>query len=288
VSLPQSALRFLALPLLLGLAAGCDDQDSNPAGPGGPSDSTASIQTFQEQAVMAFETANGVAAGVDEIARGDLSQLATNLGVPTSPTREESFVWDPEQGAWVLDDSGTETDTTGTATWSIHAWVQFRDAAGAPQVEPDTTTASLGIVLDWDVAAQAQENGETFEMDVDYASELDVSGLPDGPYPVDGSGTISGSLLWIGAEGTLDLSFAMGWDMDLVVPGEDGCPTGTMTVWVDEYEATATYDGTTTYDWVMTDNGAVVATGSEALACGVPAGATPVRVWDRWSALRPE
>jgi hypothetical protein len=290
VSLPKSAVRLVVLPLLLGLAAGCEDQDSNPAGPGGPSgDSTADLQAFQDQAVMAFETANGVAGGVDEIARGDLSQIVSGLGMPQGSARAADFVWDAAQGAWILSDQGTESDSTGTATWSIWAWIQFRDAAGAPQMEPDSTTASLAIDLDWDIAAQAQENGETFAMDVDYASELAVSGLPHGPYPVDGSGTISGRLLWTGfGEEDLDVTFAMGWDMELVVPDADGCPTGTMTVWVDEYEATATYNGTTTYDWVMTQNGAVVATGSEPLACGAPAGTIPVRAWDRWSALRPE
>jgi hypothetical protein len=288
VSLPKSALRFVVLPLLLGLAAACDNQDGNPAGPGGPSDSTGSVQQFQEQAVMAFQTANGVAAGVDEIAHGDLSQIVAGLGMPGT-ARSENFVWDPAQGAWVLSDQGTESDTTGTATWSIWAWVQFRDAAGVPQMDPDSTTAAVGIALDWDIAAEAVENGERFAMDVDYASELDVSGLPDGPYPVDGTGTISGRLQWSGlGEEDLDVSFAMGWDMDLVVPDQDGCPTGTMTVWVDPYEATATYDGTTTYDWVMTENGVVVATGSEPLECGVPSSTTPIKAWDRWSALRPE
>ena len=155
-------------------------------------------------------------------------------------------------------------------------------------MQPDSTTAAVGIALDWDIAAEMVENGDWFAMDVDYASELDVSGLPDGPYPVDGTGTISGRLQWHGADGNFDMTFAMGWDMDLIVPDQDGCPTGTMTVWADPYEATATYDGTTTYDWVITQHGTVVATGSQLFECGVPSSTTPVRAWDRWFALRPE
>jgi len=285
VTLPTSA-RFRAglCPLLLLLAPGCDSQDKSPSGPGGGG---TDLQTAQQQAVLAFDTANGLLTGVDEIAHGDFSGIT--IGLPTSTARAETFQWDSVQGAWVLSDAGTETDSTGTATWSVAAWIQFRDGAGQPQMEPGPTTAALTIDLDWDIYAEATQDGETYLLDLTYADRLEVSGLPDGPYQVDGQGSLSGRLAWTGTgQESFDVSFAMGWDVDLVVPDANGCPTGTMTVSFDQYQATATYAGTPSYSWVMRENGAVVATGSEPLACdGVPAGTTPVRVWDRWSTLRP-
>ncbi|MGH2570294.1 MAG: hypothetical protein ACRDGR_03665, partial [bacterium] len=97
MSLPKCALRFVILPLLLGLAAACDNQDGNPAGSGGPSGDSLSVQQFQAQAIMTFQTANSVAAGVDEIAHGDLSQIVAGLGMPGT-ARSENFAWDPAQG----------------------------------------------------------------------------------------------------------------------------------------------------------------------------------------------
>jgi hypothetical protein len=283
--------RLALLPFLLLLGAGCDPQGDDVTGTGGGGGTgSTDPQAFQEQALLTFDTANGVVSGIDAIAHGDFTQILNGFGFPVGPARAaDDFIWDAQQGAWILDTQGVETDSTGaTATYDIWVWIQFRDGAGTPQSEPDETTAILTFDMDWVITLDAEDNGETISMDMAYASELDVSGLPDGPYSVDGTGTMGVDLFWHSGGDFIDISFAMGWDMDLQVPSNDGCPSGQMSVWADEYRATATYDGSTTYSWVMTEHGQVVAGGTETIACGVLAsGTTPVSAWDRWSALKP-
>lgn len=282
---PKTA-RATLLPLFALLAAGCDNKDDNPAGPGGTGQTD--LQTFQEQAILTFDTADGVATSVDEIAHGDFSTIVASLGLPLTPARAEDFQWAPNEGAWILNDQGSESDATSTTSWNVWAWIQFRNAAGTPQAEPDATTAAITIELDWDIHAEAEENGEQLVMDLAYTDALDVSGMPDGPYPVEGAGSLIGHLVWSAGQDAFDVTFDMGWALDLLVPDNDGCPSGTITVSLDQYEAVATYAGSPSYSWVVTERGVVMDTGSEPLDCGgVPAGTSPIRVWDRWSALRP-
>lgn len=279
--------RIAPLALLLLAGAGCDPKDGSPAGPGGTGTPATDLETFEQQAVLTFESVNGVTASVDEIAHGDFSGIVTNLGLPQSPARAQDFVWNAADGAWVLNDSGSQSDATSSVSWTIWAWIQFRDGTGVPQAEPDATTEAITIEIDWDIYGEAEENGESFLMDLTYSDDLEVSGLPDGPFPVVGDGTLTGQMVWSLGNDVLDVRFDMAWAMDLVVPDNDGCPTGTLTVSLDQYEATATYDGTSTYSWVVQESGVVAGIGSEALSCGIPAATTPVRPWERWSALRP-
>lgn len=285
--------RITALSFLLLLGAGCDPQEDNPAGPGGgdtggsAGGTQTGLETFEQQALMTFDTVNGVASAVDEIARGDLYALVATLGLPQSPARAQEFVWSQTDGAWILDDSGTESDESGAATWSIWAWIQFRDGAGVPQTEPGPTTAALTIELDFDMFLEAEQDGEVLLMDFVYSDDLEVSGLPDGPFPVAGAGTLSGRMMWSLGGDVIDLTFDTGWNMDLVIPDNDGCPSGTLAVWVDQWEAIATYNGTPTCSWVVKENGTVVDSGAESLVCGAVRAAPPVTVRDRWTQLRP-
>ena len=287
-----ATLRRLALlPFLLLPSAGCDSQDDNLAGNGGSGGTDA--ETFQQQAILTFDTVNGVVAGVDEVAHGDFSQIVSDLGFPVGTARAaDEFLWDSLLQAWVLDTSGREIETTETGTttmdYDIYAYIQFRDASGAAQQDPDSSTVALTLDMDWYIDLVGVENGETIEMILDYDSYLDVAGLPDGPYEIDGTGGMSGSIDWSAGPDQIYLEFGMGWAMDLEMPDNDGCPTGTMTVSVDQFEATATYNGTTSYSWQMTEHGRHVSSGSEPFLCGAPlSGPAPVRAWDRWSALRP-
>jgi hypothetical protein len=264
---PRWAILAFALPWLV---TGCDTKpdDSN------PTTTVTDAQTVQDQALLTFETIGGITDGIEQIAHGDFSELTTGLGLPTgTPLRAaEQIEWDPAQQAWVLQDAGTETDPSGTATYDIYIWIQFRDAQSVPQEIPDETTAEMSMVMDMTLDFESQENGEVFAFGIDYAVTMDVAGLPDGPYPITGSGTLGTTLVWTSPEiDDINVALSMSWGMDLIVPAGGGCPDGTMTVAVENYSVTANYDGTATYTWEMRENGVVIEAGSEPAACVVAA-----------------
>ena len=87
---------------------------------------------------------------------------------------------------------------------------------------------------------------------------------------------MSGSLLWTGfGDDDLNAQFAMAWDMNMLQPADGTCPTGNVSVSIDQYTLDATWVGDTTFDWELYENGLLVDTGSDFANCSIaaPAGA---------------
>ncbi|MFQ5473501.1 MAG: hypothetical protein ACE5FA_11555, partial [Dehalococcoidia bacterium] len=96
-------------------------------------------------------------------------------------------------------------------------------------------------------------------------------GLPSGPYSVDGVGDMSIDMQWADGADQLRIAMGMGWLANLVVPANDGCPSGTATVTVEDWTFNAAYDGVGGYAWELFQGASKVDQGSEVLLCTVPA-----------------
>ena len=260
-----SAVALAAAPLLLNA---CSDKETGPTGPGSTALDPASVQ---EQSLATLGLVNGLVAGVDEWAQGDLSGIGSDLGLPDGGTFRgtEEPVWDPAQGAWVMEVQATETDESGaTLTYDVSFWLQYTDAANQPQQRPDSTTEALSMVLDFDFDLEAEDPDGSIAMDLDFSMSLDVGGLPDGPYPLSASGELGFAMLWTGSEGgDVDEAFVMSWATDLNVPA-NGCPTGQAQVNAQTYSMVATFDGSDVYEWRLYDSGSLVDQGTESAGCG--------------------
>jgi len=261
--------RGIALaPVLLALAlSGCSDKDSNPASAG---DDTMDADTFGQQAISTLDFVNGIVDGVDELASGDFTGVDDGLGIPAgSPLRAEEVVWRADLRAWVLDVEGTETDETGSATYDIWLWIQFRDQSGSPQQDPDETTAEMEMQIDYVFDVHAVDQGSTFDLGMDYVLSMTVDGMPDGPYGIDGDGDMNVTMAFSDGQNHMNIAMDMAWMMDLVAPANNGCPTGSALVAFDDWTFNAEYDGQGGYDWTVHERGTRVDEGRESLPCTV-------------------
>jgi hypothetical protein len=260
----------LAAVALVATTAGCDDKDAGPTGAG--DDVELDAETVQEQALATFDFVNGLVDGIDEMAAGDFSGVSGDLGLPEGGTlqRDAAAAWDPAQGAWVVDVEGTEADSSGTASYDVYLLIRFRDAGGGSQQNPDSTTASMELVLDYFLDAHAQDQGSTLDLTLDFALSVLVAGLPAGPYTLDGDGDMGVSLALSGEGTDGEVAFAMSWTAALVVPSAGGCPSGTAGVVVEGWRVDAVYDGQGGYDWDLFEGNSLVDEGHEVIVCGAP------------------
>jgi len=260
--------RLVPAAALLMVAAGCSDKNTGPAG---PSNVELDAQSVEQQAVSTLSFVQDLVGGVDQLAAGDFSGVSGDLGIPSGTLRADPEpVWDGS--AWVLDFQGTDTDTTGSATYDVYFRVQYLDGAGTPQQIPDQSTSTLGMVLTYVVDAHSEDQGSTFDILLDYAVDMQVANLQSGgPYLMDGSGDMSVDMRFSGDGDSLRLAMAMGWTADLSVPANDGCPSGTASVSVDNWTFNALYGGQPSYDWELYEGANKVGQGSEVLFCTVPA-----------------
>lgn len=264
----RDLIRLAALALFA-TTAGCDDKDGGPTGTG---DVELDAETVQEQAVATFAFVNGLVDGIDEMAAGDFSGVSGDLGLPEGGAlqRDAAAAWDPVQGAWVVDVEGTESDSSGTASYDVYLLIRFRDAAGLSQQNPDSTTASMQLVLDYFMDAHAQDQGSTLDLTLDFTLDILVAGLPGGPYTLDGEGDMGVVFALSGEAGQGEVAFAMSWTAALSVPAANGCPDGTAGVVVEGWRVDAVYDGQGGYDWELFEGNVRVAEGHEVVVCGAP------------------
>jgi hypothetical protein len=191
----------------------------------------------------------------------------------------EEIVWSDNDQAWVLDAEQTEQSTDGQATVTLHFSVQYRRADGTPQQLPNANTDNMTIGAAFTIDLQGDSGqGDTIAMTMDYDMEMTVGGLPDGPYPVGGGGSLGMGLLWtMPGQPAVDVSMDMDWLMDMLVPADDSCPGGTMTMNIttsedDAFSFTASYDApSATADWTLYDSGVEIDSGTEIMACAPPA-----------------
>jgi hypothetical protein len=260
-------VRLGALSLLLVAAAACDDQDDAPTGAG--NDLEIDAATVQEQAISTFDFVNGLVDGIDEMAAADFSGVAGDLGLPEGGTlrQDAAAVWDAVQGAWVVDVEGTESDENGSASYDVYFLVRFRDAGGLSQQNPDSTTVSMQLLLDYFVDAHAEDQGSTLDLVLDFSLDILVAGLPAGPYTLDGEGDMGVTLALSGGESEGQIALAMSWTAALSVPVAGGCPSGTAGVTVEDWRVDAVYDGQGGYDWQLFEGAVLVDQSHELVAC---------------------
>jgi hypothetical protein len=100
---------------------------------------------------------------------------------------------------------------------------------------------------------------------------MQVANLQGGPYLIDGTGDMFVDLQFAGDGESLRLALGMGWAADLSVPANDGCPSGTASVSVENWTFNALYGGQPSYDWELYEGANQVGQGTETLFCTVPA-----------------
>jgi hypothetical protein len=275
-------LRRFPLWLAVGLvAAGCNSRDDNPASTGGSVDE---LQLAREQAVGFLGTLNEMALSVDELAQGDLSSVGADFGVSQAPVfqgapvlsrpaglREDvQPVWDAGLGAWVYQEAASQVEGWNSGSYSVYILIRFLDATGSPQQEPDSTTATVSYDVDMELEAHTEENGDTFDISMSYDLGMTIGGLPEGPYSLDGSGAFDLSMSATSPGQSCDLDMAMSWAMDLNVPADGSCPTGTASATFTPYTMTANYAGGVC-TWTIYEGATAIESGTETLLCGPPA-----------------
>jgi hypothetical protein len=290
--------RVAALPVALALAClgGCNDKgDSNPVATGGTTGIT--VDDVGTSAAGALDFVSQFVSQVQPLTRADFSNVTLDLGVPgpdaaggprwprTFPApllvggpgrAQPDVVWSDSDQAWVLDASQTDTSSDGTATLDLHFAVQYLTAIGTPQQLPDASTAAMTLEASMTVEATGSSDGSTFDVGMGFGLSMTVGGLPDGPYAVNGDGSLDMSLAWSSpSSDAVDAAVGMDWLMDVNVPADGSCPNGLVTMNVDAGDANrfslvGTYDGTPACAWTLTQGGVEVDSGSEALPCATP------------------
>lgn len=298
---PRRARAAVAvLPLLLALGCNAKD-DTNPVGTGGSGngDLTGDLDVGVS-AVGAMDFVNGFLSEIEPLASGDFSGLTLDLVPPPSALGAgphfpmevpidgsrgglertgEEVVWSEPDQAWVLDATQTETSTDGSASVELHFAVQYRTASGVPQQLPNELTDSMTIAAAFHIDLQASsDQGDTFGMGMDYDMAMTVGGLPQGPYPVDGSGTLGMDLAWsTPGQAPIDIGMDMDWMMDMLVPADGSCPDGGVSMNIstsegDSFSFLASYDAASaTAIWTLADPaGNPIDSGTEAMLCSPP------------------
>jgi hypothetical protein len=248
------------LILTMGLAAvmmlavtGCESDSV------APQDNTnVDASTAEQWSAQALEMIGAMAASVPAVSEGDFSGVG---GVAKSV---EEPTWDPEQMAWVME--ATETFSEGDPVTSsgemfVSVWIQFRNAEG-PLPAPLGATemeyrATSGMVLD------STEEGTT-HIEFEFGTNMTVAYMDNG-YGVDGTGQATVSARQTTDQGTQNMSFAVGYGMDLSMPFE-GCPSGPAWVTAGQYRTDALYDGEGMVDWTMSGPN-YEASGSDYVEC---------------------
>lgn len=258
--------RRLAPALMFLLAAGCADKSSGPAGPS--NDVPLDVNSVSQQSVATLSLVDGLVDGIDQLAAGDFSGVTGDLGAPSGAFRADPVpVWDGS--GWVIDAQGTQTDANGTSTYDIHFRVAFLDDTASPQQNPDSTTTTMSMSADYLVDAHTQDQGTTFDIQLDYSLDMTVGDLQTGPYTVTGNGAMDVGMQFSGNGDSGNLALSMGWEADLVVPQGNGCPSGSASVTVENWTFDADYDGQGHYDWLLYEGNNQVGQGQESLSCVV-------------------
>lgn len=281
---------FLAL-------AGCNSKSDsdNPVAPGDTTSAT--VDDVSMSAVGALDFVTQFTSEIQPLTEADFSSVTVDLsgaltdarGGPRFPVEapaglrfggpgraQPEVSWDIPSQSWRLDANETDTSADGTATFEIHFAVQYLTANGTPQQLPDATTATMGLDVAMSIDLEGQSDGEVIDLSMDYDMSMTVGGLPDGPYPVGGNGSLDMSMLWTGPSvDNVDLALGMDWLMDVTVPVDGSCPSGGVTMNVDagqasQYSFVGTYDGSPSYDWTLYETGVAVDSGTETMPCGTP------------------
>lgn len=279
--------RGLVWPLLAaaGLLIGCQAQDDT-LGPvdgtggtggtgGGSGGGLENQDSIVSTALGSTEFMNEILADIGPLIEGNFSELS--FGVPTGTGRSarsgEEMEWDQAEAAWILDVHESDSGPEGDFSASLFVRVQFVSATGDPQYLPDDETETVTMHVDLATEIAAEDEGSTIDMAIDYVYDFTVGGLPNGPHPVAADCTLAADMQWSdGGQPILDFAVEMDVRMDAEVPANEGCPTGLVTVDVQDNQSSqaslvATYDGTNQMEWELYENGVSLESGTELVPC---------------------
>lgn len=255
----------LLLGLVLGLA-GCGSDD-NPAAVS--SDTlTLDSSSAEDFSLQALDMVSGLISDVPTIAAADFGSWSAGKSA-LAKANTDSVVWSADQNAWVFTYDGPLFEVAAPNYWniSLDLWVQYRNGLEPLQYPLGATEMELhyGSGMDMHMVEDAATSDLAYQMN----TAVTVSYLgTDGSYGVVGSGSTVVEMNQTGAEQARRGRFAMDWSLDLTV-GSEGCPGGTATVNVQQYQLVAVYTGTGSVNWTLTGPG-YQASGTETLACGQP------------------
>jgi hypothetical protein len=252
---------LLAVPLVVALAGCGDDGDSNPGGPGTqPLDQ----ETAQAAALDAIEIIDGLNTIADDLFSTGPNALGSAI---FRATAGDGPVYDEETQTWTYAVSYTE----GSNSYSRSASLQYY-AGGTPVESYEAATGlSLNQSLNTDVTFTGE--GTTVHTVLGYVASLDVDEVTTrgggSTYAVGGTGALVGNLSGATTQGAFNYALNMNWAYDVVVPAA-GCPSGTMSFYIDDWTLNVTYNAVSSnYDWTMLYAGEVVDSGTEFSSCGL-------------------
>jgi len=247
--------------LPLAFAAGCSDKDD--------ANTTVDQGTAQQQALGVVELNNEMLASVDEVVAADFSALNAVIQRRHAGIVERAEpIWDEGQGRWIL----AETVTGPEGSFAYYFTIQYLNAGGNPQMQPDDTTARTAFGLLFDLDAASTENGDDLNVDLHYATAMDITNLQLPVYDVTGAGELQGSI-----EGTqdgrrVDFDLDMSWGVDADVPADGGCGSGVVSVSIAPYTLIASYSADSqTYAWTFSQGSNQIASGTGTAPCAAAA-----------------
>lgn len=264
-------------------AAGCGDDDDNGGGTGPTPNQNIPREFAEEQAEGAVEFANSLLATIDDLSQlsseDDFSGLGNGFFFfkrAAEPVETTTYA----NGRWTHTYVDEIVEGSFSSSIDLEVTLQFLDQMSAPQQFPGETTNAMNYGVDAAFAFGSSftdtETNETTTVatDIDYLGNMSVTGFLQADLDVVGTGTQQISFVSNSPDGNVNFLIAMTWDIDVEVPQNGACPTGTIGITFGQYSITVTYNGTSLASWVLRDNGVTIANGSEGLFCGQPVGAS--------------
>lgn len=274
-----AALALVAAPL----SVGCGDDDDKSGGTGPTPNQNIPEDVAIDQAEGAAEFANSLLQSVRDLSQIQSADDFSGLGggfllFKRAAEPIESTVY--TNGRWTHTYMDEIAEGDFSAAIDFAATLQFLTAGLTPQQFPDESTNSMnyGINGDFEFGSsftdeQTQET-TTVSTALDYVAALAVTGFLEGTLDVTGTGTQVINLASTSSEGNFSFLLEMTWDIDVLLPVNGDCPSGSIDIAFGAFTIEVTYNGTSSAAWVVKNDGVTIGSGTEFLSCGPPVGAS--------------
>ena len=231
----------LGLLVMLALSFGCSD-DETPTGPAGTNDPPTGDAFDQSTAVVLAQANAASAASTVALAAG----LAGGFGAP-GPDREGE-TWNEAEMRW----EWTETYSEGDMEQSYEYTLQYLDASGDPQMDPE---GAASMRYTWTGTFSTMNSGTSIIYE--YNFDIAWTGLGTATYVMDGTGWYSYSIVVEVQGQQITTDYVTSWETEApgvsIPSGGAGCPTGSILYDMAPYSMTVTFDGTNMYGYAMED-----------------------------------
>jgi hypothetical protein len=274
---PRLALLSL---LVLPLGAGCGGDDDNGGGTGPTPNQNIPREVAVLQAEGAVDLATGLIATIRDLATisseedfsgfGSRFFLFKRAAEPVETLEYTSGVWNY---------TFAEEISEGDLSFSVDLDVQlgFVDAMQMAQPFPDETTASMGYGVDADLGFSSSvtdpDTEETSSLSVlqNFAANVVVDDFLADDYAVGGTGSQAIDIASTSGENSFDYVIETDWAIDVAVPQDGDCPSGTIEMSFGPYLIVVDFDGSSTAAWSILDGGVIFESGTQLIDCGPPA-----------------